>query len=263
MPGWRQPGALAEGGPSTDASNGPAVAHPALVLHRGVAICIHVNVANQHGQLHTILAARVVGFEDQLDVAVEDTGPGIAPDKRHRVFEAYYSTKPGGTGLGLAISRRLAKALGGETATGCSWLTLRPGPVTLARLVEVSAAATANGTLYLSVVPENLLIDDGGRLVLTDFGIARALSTIMPDERADVVWGSPQYFAPEQARGQRKVDRREVDLRHQPAAARQRQRMLGRIARLQPGLGQWRRRPLRPRSRRRGRRRRCPSRRRV
>ncbi|MFN8404880.1 MAG: protein kinase [Anaerolineales bacterium] len=37
---------------------------------------------------------------------------------------------------------------------------------------------------------------------MTDFGIARALSTIMPDERADVVWGSPQYFSPEQAVGE-------------------------------------------------------------
>ena len=40
------------------------------------------------------------------------------------------------------------------------------------------------------------------RLKVTDFGIARALSTIMPDERADVVWGSPQYFSPEQAVGE-------------------------------------------------------------
>jgi serine/threonine protein kinase len=31
---------------------------------------------------------------------------------------------------------------------------------------------------------------------------ARALSTILPDERADVVWGSPQYFSPEQAVGE-------------------------------------------------------------
>ncbi len=39
------------------------------------------------------------------------------------------------------------------------------------------------------------------RLKVADFGIARALSTIHPDEQSDVVWGSPQYFAPEQATG--------------------------------------------------------------
>jgi signal transduction histidine kinase len=53
---------------------------------------------------------------------VEDTGVGIPPDDRERIFEPFYSTKSpaggdgrqGGTGLGLAICRRLANALGGR-----------------------------------------------------------------------------------------------------------------------------------------------------
>ena len=36
---------------------------------------------------------------------------------------------------------------------------------------------------------------------MTDFGIARALASINPEEESDVVWGSPQYFSPEQAGG--------------------------------------------------------------
>jgi len=52
------------------------------------------------------------------------------------------------------------------------------------------------------VKPHNLLITPDRRLKVTDFGIARALSTIHPGDRDDVVWGSPQYFSPEQARGQ-------------------------------------------------------------
>jgi serine/threonine-protein kinase len=39
-------------------------------------------------------------------------------------------------------------------------------------------------------------------LKVTDFGIARALATITPGEKTDLVWGSPLYFAPEQARGE-------------------------------------------------------------
>jgi signal transduction histidine kinase len=46
-------------------------------------------------------------------IDVMDTGPGIAPDKAARIFDAYYSTKPGGTGLGLAIAKRIAEAHGG------------------------------------------------------------------------------------------------------------------------------------------------------
>jgi signal transduction histidine kinase len=48
-------------------------------------------------------------------VAVEDTGPGIAPEQRERVFRPFVSGDAGGgTGLGLAIARELSAALGGR-----------------------------------------------------------------------------------------------------------------------------------------------------
>ncbi len=57
------------------------------------------------------------------------------------------------------------------------------------------------GLVHCDVKPHNLLITPDMRLKVTDFGIARALSTIRPGDRDEVVWGSPQYFSPEQARG--------------------------------------------------------------
>src|SRR5512138_2036384 len=58
------------------------------------------------------------------------------------------------------------------------------------------------GLVHCDVKPHNMLVTPDGRLKVTDFGIARALASILPDEQSDVVWGSPQYFAPEQAAGQ-------------------------------------------------------------
>jgi signal transduction histidine kinase len=47
-------------------------------------------------------------------IAVADTGRGIPPEDRQRVFEPFYSKKRGGTGLGLSIARRIIAAHGGR-----------------------------------------------------------------------------------------------------------------------------------------------------
>lgn len=57
------------------------------------------------------------------------------------------------------------------------------------------------GIVHCDVKPHNMLVTPDQRLKVTDFGIARALSSIQPGEQHDVVWGSPQYFSPEQASG--------------------------------------------------------------
>ena len=56
------------------------------------------------------------GVQASLQVEVEDTGPGIPPEARGKIFDPFYSTKPPGegTGLGLAICLRILESYGGR-----------------------------------------------------------------------------------------------------------------------------------------------------
>lgn len=62
--------------------------------------------------------------------------------------------------------------------------------------------AHRSGLVHCDVKPHNILVTPGNRVKVTDFGIARVMATILPDEHHDIIWGSPLYFAPEQAAGE-------------------------------------------------------------
>jgi C4-dicarboxylate-specific signal transduction histidine kinase len=51
---------------------------------------------------------------DGVSVEVRDSGPGFASADLDRVFEAFYTTKPGGLGLGLSICRSIIEAHNGR-----------------------------------------------------------------------------------------------------------------------------------------------------
>src|SRR5260221_260628 len=63
---------------------------------------------------------RVLRVRSQIDgpgnvlIAVEDSGPGLAPETMDRLFDAFYTTKPDGMGMGLSICRSIVDAHGGR-----------------------------------------------------------------------------------------------------------------------------------------------------
>jgi signal transduction histidine kinase len=73
---------------------------------------------------------RLAQANGAVAVDVVDSGPGIPPSQRKRIFEAFVSEDADGTGLGLPIAKELAVALGGGIELGSS-----PGPGSRFRLV--------------------------------------------------------------------------------------------------------------------------------
>ena len=55
------------------------------------------------------IATRLTDTGD-VEVSVNDHGPGLTPELAQKIFEPFFTTKAAGTGLGLAISRSIIKA---------------------------------------------------------------------------------------------------------------------------------------------------------
>jgi two-component system phosphate regulon sensor histidine kinase PhoR len=60
------------------------------------------------------VALELSASNGSVSVAVDDNGPGVAPEERERIFRPFWSRDDSGTGLGLAIAHELAAALGGS-----------------------------------------------------------------------------------------------------------------------------------------------------
>jgi signal transduction histidine kinase len=75
---------------------------------------------------------RPIDTGDFIEIAVADTGPGIAPEHLDRIFEPYFTTREGGTGLGLALTHKIVEEHGGriraesEVGSGTTFIITLP-----------------------------------------------------------------------------------------------------------------------------------------
>jgi eukaryotic-like serine/threonine-protein kinase len=81
----------------------------------------------------------------------------------------------------------------------------RPAPQAiieiLTQLASALDAAHAAGVIHRDVKPGNALWNDQGRLVLTDFGIAKQVISATSQTQVGLILGTPSYLSPEQAQG--------------------------------------------------------------
>ena len=91
---------------------------PPLLMQRThlseIVVNLLQNAREALGGRGNILVEAVALQNHAIEISVADDGPGIAPDKVGRVFEAYFTTKEKGTGLGLAIVKHNVELYGGS-----------------------------------------------------------------------------------------------------------------------------------------------------
>lgn len=154
---------------------------------------------------HSITLATSLDEDGRVLVEVKDTGAGIPPTIRTRIFDAFFTTKPPGegTGLGLAICRELVMQMGGEidveSALGVgTTFQVRLAPIqrlvdpTPSELPSHLEAGPRRGRVML-IDDEQMIVSFLERVVELEHDIEsfteprRALQRLLAGERYDVI----------------------------------------------------------------------------
>jgi signal transduction histidine kinase len=72
------------------------------------------------GQFEVRATRRAQDAGAVAEVAIRDSGPGIPPEAREKIFQPFFTTKAMGTGLGLAVVKRIVEGHGGTIVLASS-----------------------------------------------------------------------------------------------------------------------------------------------
>jgi signal transduction histidine kinase len=147
------------------------------------------------------VTVRATGAKGRVEIAVEDTGMGIAPELLPHLFERFnqgdgsVTRRFGGTGIGLAYAKEIVELHGGRIAVDTTW---SPGSRFVVILEEGQAQIPAQA--LAPEVPEAAVVDEGRDWAQqmqrqNDYRFAEAADTVT--QAGDV---APGHFATSGAR---------------------------------------------------------------
>ena len=95
---------------------GPTVLADAVQLEQVLVnlVCNGIQAIDAANRAQREVAIEVQERPSEVEVRVQDTGPGVSARDHNRLFDIFASTKDGGLGLGLSISREIVEAHGGR-----------------------------------------------------------------------------------------------------------------------------------------------------
>jgi two-component system cell cycle sensor histidine kinase/response regulator CckA len=143
---------------------------------------------------------------ERVVIEVGDSGPGVPPAERERIFEPFVTTKPigEGTGLGLFVCRNIVRGLGGEIAVmdrpggGALFRVSLPVAEAVERAAELPtpAASEAPAGRRVLVVEDEVLVarlmaaqlEEAGFSVEVATDSERAMETLLSDRPFDLVY---------------------------------------------------------------------------
>ena len=191
------------------------------LLERAVAGRYRLAELISRGGMGAIYRAVEPGLERSVAIKLLAPSRALDPDERGRFRREARI-------LASLSHRNIIPVLGTGETGDASWFAMPCQPVTLAQrlsggarlsheavraqliaLADALAYAHRRGVTHRDIKAENILIDDAGHPLLSDFGVAILASS--DHSRAEIVkgYGTPEYMAPEQLLGTPECDGRQ------------------------------------------------------
>ncbi|MBZ0102646.1 MAG: serine/threonine protein kinase, partial [Thermoanaerobaculia bacterium] len=147
------------------------------------------------------IAAAMSGGDDRAEISARfEREARVAAQLAHPNIVGIYDAGTEGDSLFLVMELVEGETLGHRLATG-RFPAAGEALEIAAQAADALSCAHEAGVIHRDIKPANLLIGRDGRVKVSDFGVAKAVSERTELTRTGMMVGSPAYMAPEQIKG--------------------------------------------------------------